>query len=248
MPSGGIGPLTAQATDVRFDEMPSFEVRYHKRNHFWRIGFALERELDRLNGAGDVQEKAPDVLLDDATRKEIEDEIGNSENGEAAGAFKKQATQIVAGNQFADRQLPYLVDCIRSACGYKPRWGTTVSDEDAERVKKVRRVFELAESDKAYERRKDDDALNFRQDLHDHAAGFLAPLISSITVGWPSDLLRAGVRLVDLPGVGIAQDTYRRVTRGYIRDQARAVILVVDRAGPTAEAVELLRTSGYWTD
>jgi len=30
------------------------------------------------------------------------------------------------------------------------------------------------------------------------------------------------------------------------RDQARAVILTVDRAGPTGETVELLRSSGYW--
>ena len=65
-------------------------------------------------------------------------------------------------------------------------------------------------------------------------------------MGWPSDLLRAGVKLVDLPGVGIAQDAYRRVTKGFIREQARAVLMVVDRAGPTEETVELLRMSGYW--
>jgi hypothetical protein len=79
-----------------------------------------------------------------------------------------------------------------------------------------------------------------------HAAGFLSPLIERIEVGWPSELLRSGVVLVDLPGVGIAQDSYRDVTKSYVRDKARAVIVTVDRAGPTESTMELLRTSGYW--
>jgi len=65
-------------------------------------------------------------------------------------------------------------------------------------------------------------------------------------VGWPSDLLKSGVVLVDLPGVGIAQDSYRDVTKSYVRDKARAVIVTVDRAGPTESTMDLLRTSGYW--
>jgi gas vesicle protein len=58
--------------------------------------------------------------------------------------------------------------------------------------------------------------------------------------------LQVGVTLVDLPGVGIAQDSYRKITKEFVRDKARAIVLVVDRAGPTQDAVELLRTSGYW--
>jgi hypothetical protein len=87
---------------------------------------------------------------------------------------------------------------------------------------------------------------SFTADLKDHAAGFLAPLIEKIQVGWPSEILKSGVILVDLPGVGIAKDSYRQVTQSYIRTNARAVVLTVDKSGPTAEAVELLRTSGYW--
>jgi hypothetical protein len=40
-------------------------------------------------------------------------------------------------------------------------------------------------------------------DLKAHAAGFLSPLIEEIHVGWPSDVLKAGVTLVDLPGAGL---------------------------------------------
>lgn len=43
----------------------------------------------------------------------------------------------------------------------------------------------------------------FQPELWDHAAGFLAPLVEQVEVGWPSDLLKAGIILVDLPGVGI---------------------------------------------
>ena len=47
LPSGGIGPLTAQATEVRFNDRPYFKVRYHPRTHLWRLGFALESFLGR---------------------------------------------------------------------------------------------------------------------------------------------------------------------------------------------------------
>ena len=52
--------------------------------------------------------------------------------------------------------------------------------------------------------------------------------------------------LVDLPGVGIAQDSYRDVTKSYVRDKARAVVLTVDRAGPTESTMDLIRSSGFW--
>ena len=51
--------------------------------------------------------------------------------------------------------------------------------------------------------------------------------------------------LVDLPGVGIAQDPYRDVTKSYVRDKARAVVLTVDRAGPTESTMDLIRSSGF---
>jgi GTP-binding protein EngB required for normal cell division len=248
LPSGGIGPLTAQATEVHFSDTPCFSVHYHKRTHLWRIGFALEREYARATGEeANSSSTNSDETLDASVRREIEEEANGHEDGNgAAGTFRKQAAQVVAGDQFADRPLTYLVDCVRIACGYEAKWGTNIEDQDAVRINLLRRALDLADAETPYEHHRGADAPTFAKDLHNHAAGFLAPLIRSISVGWPSEVLRAGVRLVDLPGVGIAQDAYRRVTRSYIRERARAVILVVDRAGPTAEAVELLRTSGYW--
>src|SRR5262249_55080786 len=81
-------------------------------------------------------------------------------------------------------------------------------------------------------------------DLFRHAAGFLSPLIRTLEVGWDADFLTRGLVLVDLPGVGVANDEYRRVTTDWIR-QARAVVLVVDRSGVTEASADLLRSTGF---
>ncbi len=86
---------------------------------------------------------------------------------------------------------------------------------------------------------------DFMIELRDHAAGFLAPLIRHIELGWPSAVLEGGLRLVDLPGVGITSDAYRVVTEKWVREKARAVCLVVNRAGIDSASADLLRTSGF---
>jgi hypothetical protein len=59
--------------------------------------------------------------------------------------------------------------------------------------------------------------------------------------------LRTGMVLVDLPGVGVAGDAYKQATRKWINERAKAVVLVVDRAGITESAADLLRTSEFLT-
>ena len=108
----------------------------------------------------------------------------------------------------------------------------------------------MSQTQTFYERKRQatlGDARAFREELREHAAGFLAPLIQQIEVGWPSPLLQSGVVLVDLPGVGVADDAYQKVTASYVRERARALIMVIDRAGMTDAARELLRTSGYFS-
>lgn len=248
LPSGGIGPLTALATEVRYSSIPQFSVRYHKRAKLWQLVFGLERShqssTDEIRGSA-----VPVGELDEELKGDVETELNaDAEEGKTesrASSLVKQAQQIVTGDQFKVRSIPYLIDALRTACGYKVQWATEFETEDADRVQRVRNALELAETGKAYERTADNEK-SFKSELWDHAAGFLAPLVEQVEVGWPSALLKAGIILVDLPGVGIARDSYRQITQKYIRDQARAVILTVDRAGPTGETVELLRSSGYW--
>jgi GTP-binding protein EngB required for normal cell division len=254
LPSGGVGPLTALATEVKHSPMARFVVRYHKRNKLGQLVFALERTYqpstdDKRKGTAN---EGPAQELDEDTQKEIESEIDTNGNTDDArpdsqlNSYQKQAQQIVTGDQFGDRTIPYLIDAMRSACGYKIQFDTKFEADDLIRISRVRAALEMAARDVSYERHQGQEGAPFTADLKDHAAGFLAPLVEEIQVGWPSELLRSGITLVDLPGVGIARDSYRQITQKYIRSHARAVVLTVDRAGPTAETVDLLRSSGYW--
>lgn len=248
LPSGGIGPLTALATEVNFSPTPQFSVRYHKRAKLWQLVFGLERSHQSTNGdpnnaaipAGELDEE-----LKSDVRTEIDSDADSDKTESSVTALFKQAQQIVTGDQFTTRSAPYLIDALRNACGQKTQYYSELDPADAERIRRVRLALELAETGNPYNR-SEVDGRPFQAELWDHAAGFLGPLVEQIEVGWPSHLLREGVTLVDLPGVGIARDSYRQVTQKFIRDKARAVILTVDRAGPTGETMELLRSSGYW--
>lgn len=266
LPAGGIGPLTAQATEVRYSAEKRFRVIYHPKGHLWKLTFALEARLNFEKRATQKLTDGSMAVEADTTSTDLTTELSESDIEESAeralmtpstsepdepkqdglDGYIKQAKNIVCGDQFSDRSLPYLVDALRLACGKEPRWGADIDPTDLVRVKRVNEILKAPKGDRSHERREGGDMRGFQQDMLDHAAGFLSPLIERIEVGWPSDLLKTGVVLVDLPGVGIAQDAYREVTSSYVRDRARAVIVTVDRAGPTESTMDLLRTSGYW--
>jgi GTP-binding protein EngB required for normal cell division len=271
LPAGGIGPLTARATEVRYSDERRFMVVYHPRGQLWKLAFALEARLRAERRAGGKHASAsvptaageaedpPSDLISELTQEDVAESLtaaqlalpqtdaGAEDQGkESMEGLIKQAKNVVCGNQFAERPLEYLVDALRLACGHKPAWGSTIEASDQARVSRVQKILKEAKADRSYERREGNDLRGFQEDMSAHAAGFLSPLIERIEVGWPSELLKSGVVLVDLPGIGIAQDAYRDVTKSYVRDKARAVIVTVDRAGPTESTVDLLRASGYW--
>jgi GTP-binding protein EngB required for normal cell division/gas vesicle protein len=261
LPAGGIGPLTAQATEVSFSATHKFKVVYHTKDKLWQTVFAIESRLKRLEKLKNSDVKKQNLDGDESSEiklsSDVIDEVVSdaasiehrSEDGSVTDTLEgyvKQAKNIVCGNQFADKSHEYLVDCLRVACDLKTKWGQHPEGEDVKRIERVREIFKRNRDDRTYEHVSRGDHRAFVEDLKAHAAGFLSPLIERIDVGWPADVLKSGVKLVDLPGVGIAQDAYRDVTKSYVREKARAVIVVVDRAGPTEATVDLLRTSGYW--
>ncbi len=263
LPAGGIGPLTAQATEVRYSKEPWFQVVYQPSVKFWQLVSALAFRQSSLAKAATKGTASPDIPDDIRANLDNEDlrealETGAVPGpGESAGgapgeqserieALTKQARHMVCGDQFANKPLDYLVGALRLAGAPKPDWESSPYAEDLGRLKRIHSVLKQEKADRSYERTQGNDPQGFDEDLKIHAAGFLSPLIERISVGWPSELLNVGITLVDLPGVGIANDSYRDVTRSYIKQKARGVILVVDRAGPTEATVDLLRTSGYW--
>jgi len=251
LPSGGIGPLTAQALSIRYGEKPSFKVEYHPPSRLNSLIFALDsiyRAELRKGGKEikDLQASEIGMNLDPGDVKDLELEIDpNTEDYERRRqAYKAQALLLVAGRQDEDRELPYLIDKLCIAIGIKKKWGTDTLFPDDARITRLKEALSRGKNKQIYECSILDQQL-FKEELHAHAAGHLAPLIRQMTVMWDSDLLKAGVSLVDLPGVGVASDINADVTRTFIREKAKAVILVVDTRGIYKETAELLYRSGF---
>ena len=256
LPHGGVGPLTAQATVVRYAESPYFRATYLPAKALNQILFALERSYElatkRAADAAAIEAIAAD--LDEDERREAEAAVplpspdAPSESGrDKVEAYERQVRLLIQGDQHGELDTPFLMDALRKVLGQEPRWGARPpSPEELSRIEWVRECIHLPLRDGFHrERRQGGDIAGFLGDLRDHASGFLAPLIKRLEVGWTADALRDGLVLVDLPGVGVANDEYRHVTAEWIRDKARAIVLVVDRAGVTEASADLLRSTGF---
>lgn len=265
LPQGGVGPLTAQATSVRFSEKPYFRVSYLPGNRLNQLLFALlkhhEAEERRRGASADadlieVQSALSPEELEEARASLPAEDLGaaaDPDAGATEGAHSKvdgyrhQANLIVRGKQYANLEIPYLAHCLRAAIGLEPKTSLVIEPEDQKRLEEIQRALAVARSTKN-ERcvELSSDKAGFLGELKTHVTGHLAPLIKTLEVGWDNRLLADGLVLVDLPGVGVANDEYRRVTAEAIRT-ARAVVLVVDRSGFTQASADLLRSTGFLT-
>jgi len=245
LPSGGIGPLTAQALSVVYGERRAFTVTYHPPQKLNRLIFALEADLNRQEGDAGFD---TDLDLDENAREDLLFE--SSLIAEPAAptdrvtALRKQAALLVTGNQDSEQETPYLCDALRTACGVKNRWMTTLLEIDKRRIVDLQEALAYGKSKQPRDY-DDSDPHRFGELLRLHAAGALAPLIKSIRVQWPTDVLQGKIALVDLPGLGVAGDVHADVTVHYIRQLARGVILVVNRSGIMEAEANLLRNSGF---
>jgi predicted GTPase len=252
LPAGGLGPLTAQALSVYYGDTPAFEIAYHAPQNLWRLVFALEQ-----THANDLKSLARNIE-DDIIREygEIlgtEDAISTADSddpkpNELARQYRSLAQLIVKGSTERQADVAYLADSLRSVLGKDRKWQTTASHEDAERLTRVRSAIDLAKKQATYRRgagRSVSDNDDFVGELRQHAAGFLAPLIKELKLFWPSPVLSSGLVLVDLPGVGIVGDPHRDITRAWIRQKAKGIVLVVDHRGLTEADADLLRTSEF---
>jgi GTP-binding protein EngB required for normal cell division len=246
VPSGGVGPLTAQALSVRHGDQPRIEVEYHGSGRLWQLVFGMENAWKAELGVPKAQDDTPQEAL-----FETEPESGESASDPMLPESKQQsrlevrkvAELLVTGGQSQDGPVAYLIDSLRDALGFARKWGTESIPEDAHRLAKISQVLKLAKTGARYIR--EGSAEDLRQDLRDHASGFLAPLIKTLNVWWKSPLLSQGVTLIDLPGLGVIGDPRPEVTRTYIREKARAVVLVVDNRGITEPVARLLRDSEF---
>jgi GTP-binding protein EngB required for normal cell division len=250
VPQGGIGPLTAQATMVRYSAQPYLHATYHGPRRVNQLVFALDRYSERQRGLA----RQSVGVLDAADEREIElalpaADAPSAEPAEASlqsriNSYVSQARQLVTGRQFGSDELSteYFADCLRSTLGHPARWGFSPLPEHAPFLTQVAEAIAIGDGGKRWEQA--DDNRVFLAEVARHAMGSIAPLINSLDVGWPAQVLRDGLVLVDLPGIGIANDEYRSVTSAWIR-RATAVVLVVDKSGVTEASADLLRTTGF---
>jgi Dynamin family len=251
LPSGGIGPLTALAMQVRYSQEARFEAEYQPPQNLWRLVFGLEQTFKRqqvAQPAVPIEDTEPVLEIDDVmTEVEADLQVEGEPLERRFDQLRRQAQKLVTGNQHADVPVPYLLDRLREVCGRHPIWGTAPKSEDALRLQRLTEVLAAAKDGRRHTCAENGDRAAFLRDLADHASGFLAPIIREIHVFWNSPLLCQGVTLVDLPGVGVAGDVYKEVTRKWIVEKARAVVLVVDNRGVKEADAELLRRSDFLT-
>ncbi|HYG10431.1 MAG TPA: dynamin family protein [Pyrinomonadaceae bacterium] len=257
VPSGGVGPLTAQALVVRSRPTRRLEVEYHGRVRILRTVFGLQQmfkaELGNVENQETLiglEEVAEDELPEDAeavtTDEDIEAEPdANAGRQERREQFRRSAQLLVTGSQDDDRELCYLLDALTEAAGGKRVWGTEPDPADTARLEGIRRALSLAKEGSTFVLDGAEPDEVFQQSLHEHATGYLAPLIKNLTLDWPSSELTNDITLVDLPGVGVVRDVHADVTRKWIREKAQALVLVVDHRGMTEPLADALRRSEF---
>jgi hypothetical protein len=249
VPSGGIGPLTAQALTVRYGTTPRLEVTYHPLKHTTQLSFALESAHARaVKGTGRPDREALESELDEESRRSIESELEEPEQARSKIAvMRKEAQLMVTGSQDGEADDEYLIDRLREAQGRAILFGTECLEQDRGRIARIGEALSRAKSGKPalFESNSGAEDPEFLAHLRDHASGFLAPLIQKLVVDWNSPLLSRGVSLVDLPGVGVAGDIYRETTREWIRDKAHAIVLVVNTRGISEAIVNVLRQTEF---
>jgi energy-coupling factor transporter ATP-binding protein EcfA2 len=227
VPAGGIGPLTALETTVRFSETPYIRVRYQSR-----------RVLDGYRLQLDKQAKAQR----DGTFSNAEPELDTES---VPDSIVSLVAKVIYDNQQRHLSSEETLAGLRAILGQQYSSTLLLTEEDQSRLSRAAKI--LAESNQRevrYTGTLGDE--HFRTRLAEHVSGYLAPLVEMVEIGYPSDLLREGIVVVDLPGLGVANDAFRDVTHRYVKQKARGLVLVVNRSGITEAQVDLIRETGYW--
>ena len=248
---GGDGPLTANALCISYGESKCFEVQYHGKKIINQIRFVLEakqrkakQESGEIDGQGDADDQ---TVLD-----EIADFIKGTDEDKKSATDEsiKRAKILVTGSQNEIRTLEYLVDAMCYIQGIEARYNSDFSNDDMKRLQDVRQAVEIGSKrdpkGRSYARIFEDlPEKNFAEELRKHACGCLAPLIVDMKIQWPSEILKGGLEFIDLPGIGIHNDIYESITSKFLRDKAKAIMLVTDSGGLRKNDAVLLRDSGF---
>lgn len=252
VPSGGIGPLTAQAVIVRYAERPKLEIEYHGVGVLLKTIFGLQQMYKAELGEPDSAdvEAALSAGLEQAdlptdSEDPLADENEQSEPLDLRQEWRRRAQLLIAGNQDQERDLKYLVDSLRQAAGKDRVHETQPLEADLSRIRRIQTLLERTRPGEPMAIERESIGATFTHVVRDHATGYLAPLIKKLTIHWPAEILKSGLTLVDLPGVGVLNDLHKDITREWMRTRARALVLVVDHRGITESVAQALRKTEF---
>ncbi|MDB4988371.1 MAG: uncharacterized protein JWN04_3549 [Myxococcaceae bacterium] len=217
LPQGGVGPLTAAPIEVRHASQPYVRVTC--------LGSSRVRQLIDAVATNSL---APQ--FQDADRVRLR-------------ALRQLARLLVGASQFAELEAPtmlaFLFSCLSGEVDER------VPSSYFERLLAAQSVVALGDCEvTTREVVAGVDLPSMLSTLAEHAAGYLAPLTSSLEVGWDADLLRDDIVLVDLPGLGVANDQYRSRTSTALQS-LDALLWVVDRSGLTQSSADLLQSTQF---
>jgi hypothetical protein len=246
---GGDGPLTANALRVRHGETKTFRVQYHGKQVINQTRFTLEAKFRR-----DTEQAADKVSKALEAEPPLDAELVEAAKAFEQGTKKDQETAteeavrraklLVTGSQSEERALPYLIDALGWVQGLKSKHDINLESGDLVRLAEVKTAAELG-SAKTPRTFSSGQTTDFAAQLRLHACGYLAPMIADMQIEWPSTMLRDGLELIDLPGIGVHNDLYESVTASYLREKARAIMLVTNSGGLHKNDAEVLRDSGF---
>jgi hypothetical protein len=250
VPFGGVQPLTAQGTVLRYAEHPTFTALYLSAVEVERrLLFPLEKALERrakaeAREASAAPKESPPPEADSAATENKAAAEEDKDDGRFAD-LERAARALVVANPTKEVPLSYVVDGFRHALGKPARWGSVLAEEDLARLASVASAIARGAHKRDPGSATDEGVRELRADIESHATGHLASIVTDLEVGWPAEILRDGLRLVDLPGVGVSGDVYEGRTREWIRQRARVVVLVVEPRGMDAASAQILHDTGF---
>lgn len=249
LPSGGIGPLTAQATEVAYADENSIRVRYHSRAKLNQLAFAIERYLMTRGDLAAPLTEAPaqevDLGDDDEVIELAEIEPENSKKTEKGEYFLQQASlMITGGSPDAELSPLALLDGLRAVLGQAPK--TSAAAELAAHEDRIAMLRGKCHTTELLTEKQLGGARAFAKELRLRAAGALAPLVAELKVNLNTPFLRHAT-LVDLPGIGVIGDPAARVAEEFVRTRGDALIIVTRNSGLPTTIAELLERTGVLT-
>lgn len=244
LPSGGVGPLTAQATALSHSTVPSFHVRYHGRQRLNEFRFALQRYLQSLGETTNAHDAVSEDEGEPAYEAHVFDEGPDAEEPRGDDEKRRVGEYLVAQ---ARLMLGLPPETPRSevfgyvrALAAKDGADVALPNEPTlrERIAHIRRLLGTGE-----EVTKAAAGNEFHKALRLRAAGWMSPLVAELHVSLDLPLL-SDIHLVDLPGVGVIGDPAGKVAEEFVRHHADALVIVMRNNGLTEQVADLLERTG----